>query len=120
MDQLEQLTRDRFHIPLARLAFKLPNDVPLDNDSSKLQAIPPHKPTKLAVSVTRVGFSSISTVKDALKLLGQTGDTIPIDDNAFLKPKQIEDSNGELLHAVSTLQRLHDIVPLPQGCKVTR
>ncbi|KAL7562417.1 hypothetical protein ACA910_020561 [Epithemia clementina (nom. ined.)] len=119
MDHLEQLTRDRFDIPLARLAFTLPNDVPLNNDS-KLHAIPPDKPTKLAVSVTRVDFSSISTVKDALKLLGQTGDRIPIDDNAFPKPKQIEDGDGELLHAVSTLQRLHDIVPLPQGCEVTR
>ena len=59
-------------------------------------------------------------MKDALKLLGQAGDTIPIDDTVFPEQKKIEDNNGELQHAVSTLQRLHNIVPLPQGCEVTR
>ena len=86
----------------------------------ELQAFPTHKSMKVAVSVTRVGFSSILTVKDALKLLGQAGDTILTNDNAFPKAKQIDDCDGELLHVVSTLQRLHAIVPLPQGCEATR
>ena len=119
IDDLEQLTRANFGIPLARVEFTLPHNVPLDSDA-KLQEIPKKVPMKVEVSVTRVGFSSILTVKDALKLLGQRGDSIPIDNNAFPQQANIDQDSGEILHAVSTLERLQTVVPLPQGCEATR
>lgn len=70
--------------------------------------------------MTRIDFASISTVKDALKLLGQAGDSIPIDNSAFPLQANVDPENEEFLHAVSTLERLHNVVPLPQGCEATR
>merc|ERR1712032_1597778 len=119
MASLELVAREKFDIPLARLSFKNANDELLDSDE-KLDSIPAGKTTKVMVIVTRVGFSSIMTVKEALQLLHQTGDSIPISDSVFPSPLQMDENNKELLHAVSTLERLHAVVPLPQGCEATR
>ena len=121
MESLELLVREKFDLPLARLSFALKdaNDELLDNDE-KLDAIPADETTRVTVTVTRVGFSSILTVKDALQLLHQEGDSIPISDSVFPVPLEVGGNNEELLHAVSTLQRLHAVAPLPQGCEATR
>jgi hypothetical protein len=121
MASLELFVREKFDIPLARLSFALKdaNDELLDSDE-KLDSIPADNTTRVTVIVTRVGFSSILTVKEALQLLHQTGDSIPISDSVFPGPLQMEENNEELLHAVSTLQRLHAVAPLPQGCEATR
>mmetsp|Transcript_20240 Transcript_20240/g.30681 ORF Transcript_20240/g.30681 Transcript_20240/m.30681 type:complete len:157 (-) Transcript_20240:860-1330(-) len=84
MASLELAAREKFDIPLARLSFALrdANDELLDSDE-KLDSIPADKTTRVMVIVTRVGFSSILTVKEALQLLHQTGDSIPICDSVF-------------------------------------
>ena len=121
MEKLELLAREVFDIPLARLEFALKDadDALLDSDE-KLDSIPTSTTTKVVVRVSRVGFSSILTVKDALQLLHQAGDSIPINDDVFPSPLQVESNNEELSHAVSTLERLHNVAPLPQGCEATR
>ena len=121
MASLELFVREKFDIPLARLSFALKdaNDESLDSDE-KLDSIPTDKITRVAITVTRVGFSSILTVKEALQLLHQEGDSIAISDSVFPVPLQLGENHEELLHAVSTLQRLHAVAPLPQGCEATR
>jgi len=119
MDSLEKEVRKLFDIPLAHLAFFLSDDQPLDSEAG-LGCIPTNATTKVNVSVTRVGFSSITSVKEALQLLNQEGDSIPIDDTFFPTPFDIAAGNEELDHAVTTLKKLKEVVPLPHGCEATR
>ena len=119
MDDLEMTARKMFDIPIARLAFFLRDNEPLDCDE-ELDSIPVNTTTKIKVVVSRVGFSQITTVKEALQLLGQAGDSIPIDNNIFPSPSDVPAENEELNHAVSTLRRLNEVVLLPHGCEATR
>jgi hypothetical protein len=73
--------------------------------------------------LNQVAFSSIKKkIGAALRLLGQHGecDAITIDEAAFPKPLEMDDNNKELVHAMTTIEKVSGVLDLLFGCEMTR
>lgn len=124
MEALTKRTREAFNIPAARLVFTIEENVVIEQQEQldQLKAGCGDKPVQLKVVLNQVGFSSIKTIGAALRLLGQHGesDAITIDDTAFPKALEMDDKNEELVHAMTTIEKVSGVLDLLFGCEMTR
>jgi len=121
--------RELLKIPIAALAFSYVKDsaeIPLKDNKVVASLIirPNLNACIIRVKNLQEGFSSFTSVKDALRLVDATSDNdkLPVSDDKFPKPltEFSEQQNEELFHAMDTIRRLKDVVPIEQSHEATR
>ena len=121
--------RELLKIPIAALAFSYVKDsaeIPLKDNKVVASLIirPNLNACIIRVKNLQEGFSSFTSVKDALRLVDATSDNdkLPVSDDKFPKPltEFSKQQNKELVHAMDTIRRLKDVVPIEQSVKATR
>ena len=120
--------RELLKIPIAALAFscvKERTEIPLeDNKDVALHITRPNlNACIIRVKNLQEGFSSFTSIKDALRLVDATSDNdkLPVSDDKFPKPftEFSEPRIEELLHAMDTIRRLKEVVPIEQSVEAT-
>lgn len=69
----------------------------------------------------QIGFSKVKSIQDALNLCGE-GTEIEYNAGDLLKKISIEkeEDKEELDHALTTIKKLRDVIPIENGCETTR
>lgn len=121
--------RELLKIPIAALAFSYVKDraeIPLEDNKDVASHITRPNPNACIIRVKNLqeGFSSFTSIKDALRLVDATSDNdkLPVSDDKFPKPltEFSEQQNEELVHAMGTIRRLKEVVPIEQSVEATR
>jgi hypothetical protein len=68
----------------------------------------------------QVSFSSVHKIEHALKLVGRESSFLGEDNAAFPAPLALDDSDDNVKHAIETIKRLQNLVPIVGGCEATR
>jgi hypothetical protein len=121
--------RELLKIPVAALAFSYVKDraeIPLEDNKDVASHItrPNLNACIIRVKNLQESFSSFTSIKDALRLVDATSDNdkLPVSDEKFPKPltEFSEQQNEELVHAMETIRRLKEVVPIEQSVEATR
>lgn len=113
---LAAVARKVFKLKVAKLEFThngigITEDVDVAglNDGSLVQ-----------VENRQVKFSSVTKIQQALKLVGRESSALGEDNTAFPTPLTLDDSDDNVKHAIETIKRLQNLVPIVGGCEATR
>lgn len=146
MKKIESSVRDCFDIPVAALELFIlgsdKNDTgTLLKEESQLLQVTGNDPISILVRNVQIQFSKVKTVQDALKMCGkgtemqrEARDLLIADDDDDDKEEESEeerkeekDSPGiitedheEVKHAITTIKKLSDVLPLTMACEVTK
>jgi hypothetical protein len=115
---IESVVRSDFDIPLATLKFCIKTkDRPLVQESQLQGAT---GTISIYVENIQIGFSEVKSMSDALSMCGK-GTVIETEAKDLLqKKREIAENDEDLLHALTIIKKLEDVLPSSLGCEATR
>jgi hypothetical protein len=115
---IESVVRSEFDIPLAALEFYIGTKTTPLVEVSQLQG------ATGTISIyfvnLHIGSSKVKSVSDALSMCGKGTEIKTEAKDLLQKKKEIAVDDQELLHALVTLKKLEDVLPISGGCEATR
>ncbi|CAB9516603.1 expressed unknown protein [Seminavis robusta] len=123
------LEKARELLPIAALGFSYIKDgaeIPLEDNNVFVSLITRPNLNERIIRVKNLqdDFSSFTSIKDALHLVDATSDDVrlPVSNDKFPKPltEFSEPQIEELVHAIDTIRRRKEVVPIEQSYEATR
>jgi len=115
---IESVVRSEFDIPLAALEFYIGTKTTPLVEESQLEGATGTIPIYFVN--LQIGFSKVKSVSDALSMCGKGTEIETEAKDLLQKEKEIAVDDQELLHALTTLKKLEDVLPISGGCEATR
>lgn len=121
--------REKLKIPVAALEFSYVKDsseIPLKDNKGVDLLIKQQNLNACTIKVKNLqaSFSSFTRIEDALRLVDATSNNekLPVSDDEFPNPVETfnEEEMKELEHAMDTIRRIKDVVPIEQSLEATR
>lgn len=119
ISNIESAVRSDFDIPLAALKFYVGGTkTTLLVKESQLRRGATN--TSIHVVNAQIGFSQVKSMADALSLCGKGTKVETKTKDLLPTKKKIEGNNEELVHALATLKKLEDALPVSMAYEATR
>jgi len=114
---IESTVRSELKIPLAALKFYIGTKTTPLVKESQLRG---ERNISIYVVNVQIEFSDVKSIADALSICGKDTKVETEAKDLLQTKKNIERNNEELVHALATLKKLGDVLPVSGACEATR